>query len=113
MGRPTIFKKGAMTATERQRRRRKKLAAARSDAVKNAYRKKWRDEAALAYVPMPPGITYYEQITVRLADGSMRPVMVPKTKPLAACRNDLDDDDVLALLRQLDQMASRRGLKSS
>ncbi len=78
--------------------------------IKTAYRKKFRDKAALKYCPMPPGITYYEQIAVRLADGATRPVMGPKTKPLAAC---CDDDDVLALIRQLGAMATQRGLKST
>lgn len=110
MGRPALAKKGPMTGAERQRRRRKKLAGARSVEIKTAYRKKFRDDAALKYCPAPPGITYYEQIAVRLADGATRLVMVPKTKPLAACCDNLDDDDVLALIRQLGAMATERGL---
>ena len=58
---------------------------------------------------MPPGITYWEKIVVQTAEGD-REISVPKTRPLAACRTGLDDDDVLALLDELHGIARKRRL---
>jgi hypothetical protein len=37
-------------------------------------------------------------------------IWLPAVKPLASFETDLDDEDVLALIRQLGRQASRRGL---
>jgi hypothetical protein len=49
------------------------------------------------YIPMPPGITYWHSVTVETPAGP-REINVPRTRPLASCERDLEDDDVLALL---------------
>lgn len=58
---------------------------------------------------MPPGITYWRYVTVETNDGPQS-VPVATTRPLAVCEKDLEDEDVLALLRQLIKVAYRRGL---
>jgi hypothetical protein len=111
-GRPPIGKK-AMSAAERQRRRRKKQAGEKSAAVKKALRGIAKQKTAARYIPMPPGITYWRYCEVRLADGTLKKVAAPETKPLAACDTDLDEDDILALIRRLGTMAKQRGLIDS
>jgi len=111
-GRPPIGKK-AMTAAERQRRRRKGLAAQKSADVTKAIRAKARQKTAETYIPTPPGITYWRYCEVRLADGALKKVAAPETKPLAACHTDLDADDILALIRRLGTMANQFGLMDS
>lgn len=99
-----------MTAAERQARRRAKLRKAAGKAATAGKRAAARDRGHAAYIPMPPGVTYYERLIVRLVDGSTKEIWAPKTRPLAACKSDLRDEDVLALLEQLNQIAVRRGL---
>ena len=60
MGRKTIGKK-PMTPAERQRRRRKRLKTERSAEVRKKLAAKARDERALQYNPMPPGITVWRK----------------------------------------------------
>lgn len=69
-----------------------------------------REKKAETYVPYPPSITYYRYVTVTTDDGPQS-VPVPTTRPLAACGNDLGDDDVIALLGQLEAIAKKRGLR--
>ena len=109
MGRKPIGKR-AMTPAERQARRRAKLRKEASKAVSAGKRRAARDKANARYIPYPPGITYYEAVTVTLQDGGKREIWTPKTRPLAACHTDIADDDVLALLEQLNAIAKERGL---
>jgi hypothetical protein len=111
-GRPPIGKK-AMTAAERQRRRRKTLAKQKTSIATKAIRAMARQKTADDYIPAPPGITYWSRCEVRLVDGTLKTILEPKTKPLAACDTNLDDDDVLALIRRLGTMAKQRGLIDS
>jgi hypothetical protein len=99
-----------MSAAERQRRRRKKIARNASAEVRQAKAAKARDKAALDYIPTPPGITYWSAVSVRQADGSLKEIWAPTTKPLAVCENMLDDDDVMNLIGRLGSMARKRGL---
>jgi len=108
-GRPPIGKQ-AMTAAERQRRRRKKLSAEKSVAAKKAIRAAHRAKAAKRYLPTPPGVTYWDRITVLLPDGTTKEILSPFTKPLAACQWNLDSDDIFALLAELVQLARMRDL---
>jgi hypothetical protein len=107
--RPPIGKK-AMTATERQRRRRKRLAKVKSITVKKRLRARNKQQNAALYNPTPPGITYWRYRVGRLADGTLVKIAAPETKPLAACRRDLDAGDILALIRRLSTMARDMGL---
>lgn len=110
MGRPPIGKK-AMTPAERQKRRRK--AAAKSETVEQRKGRRARVQAGIdkAYIPTPPGITYWEHVAVKQNDGTDTLIWAPKTRPLASCHLDLSDDDLRALLDALQKEATRRGLK--
>lgn len=108
MARPTVGKQ-AMTPAERQQRRRKRLKAERAAETKKVERAKRRAKNTDLYIPMPPGVTYWQQVTVITPDGE-HTVWAPKTRPLAACDSDLEDRDVLALLSQLRSIAEARGL---
>jgi hypothetical protein len=99
-----------MTAAERQRRRRKLLNAKRSAETSRKVRLMNRAKSAEHYMPMPPGITYWEQITVNAMSGGTRQIWAPKLRPLAACSNNLEDADVIELLRGLHEIARARGL---
>jgi hypothetical protein len=103
MGRPPIGKR-AMTAAERQRRRHKRLRKERSDDWRRRERLMRRAKNADAFIPMPPGITYWSQVAIQPSDVG-RLIWQPRTKPLAACGPSLEPDDVYALLRQLANMA--------
>lgn len=109
MGRPPIGRK-AMTPAERQRKRRGKVIRAQVAAATKGKRDRAKDKAHAAYIPKPPGLTYWEQVTVQTAEGE-RTAWAPKSRPLAACHSDLTDGDVLALLEQLEAIARERGLK--
>jgi hypothetical protein len=108
MARPPIGKR-AMTTAERQRRRRAKLAKVHKTEIARRLRFKRREEAAMNHVPAPSGITYWTQVTVQTPDGDM-PIFSPVTKPLATCAADLEDDDVMELLRRVTDLAKQRGL---
>ncbi len=107
MGRKPIGKK-PMTSAERQRRRRKRLKADRSAEVRKKMAAKANEERALAYNPMPPGITVW--FKKRMKAGEVAEIWQPKTRPLAAFQDGLEDDDILALLRDLRILATERGL---
>jgi hypothetical protein len=98
-----------MTAAERQRRRRARLAKEHKTHIAKRLRFKQREETALNYAPVPPGITYWTAVTVQTAEGP-KSLFAPTTRPLAACSADLEDEDVLALLGQLTDLARERGL---
>ena len=68
-----------------------------------------RDQNALTYGPSPPGITYWRAVTVITDDGA-RELWTPKTRPLAVCSKDLEDDELQSLIRQLHRIAHTRGL---
>lgn len=109
MGRQPIGK-AAMTAAERQRRRRRKLRQGRRFEIDKKHRAMAREREAERYIPTPPGITHWEHVPTVTADGSRRKVWAPVTKPLATCAANLDDDDVLVLLVSLAQVAVDRGI---
>jgi hypothetical protein len=97
MGRPPIRKKGAMTAADRQRRRRKPSRERAEQILKQ-------------YIPMPPGISYWDQVEVETPEGP-RKVWTPRVKPLASiAHNELTDEEILELLRQLKALARQRNL---
>ncbi len=110
MGRTPIGRR-AMTPAQRQRRRRKRLRKEQGDYVLKVESLRQRYEKAKEYIPSPPGITYYESIIIVTPEGE-RSIFVPKTRPLAACGDDLEDEDVMALLERLEAMAKERGLLS-
>ena len=109
MGRPSIGTR-AMTAAERQQRRRKILDAEKSVVVRKAQRAKRRAEEAERYIPYPPGVTYWHKVNVAVQDEREILVWRPETRPLAACQASIENEDVLALLRQLGRMAAVRGI---
>ena len=74
-GRPPIGKK-AMTAAERQRRRRKKAAKVKTLAQMKLWATKKREEYAKDYTPAPPGITYWRYRQVRMPDNTISPYPV-------------------------------------
>jgi len=98
-----------MTAAQRQKRRRARLKREASAGITSAKRAKAKAKAHATYIPMPPGITYWEKVRVQTAEGE-REVHTPKSRPLAACHSDLTDDDVLQLMAQLRGLADKRGL---
>jgi hypothetical protein len=100
----------AMTAAERQARRRKRLRKERDAEWKRKERLRRREKNARDYIPTPPGVTYWRQVRVVTPEGEERDVWAPRTRPLAACRNDLEDDDVRALLFALHTLARQRGI---
>lgn len=99
-----------MTPAERQARRRKRLRKERSVEVRRLERLLRRERNALAYIPSPPGITYWRSVTV-LTDEGEQEVLTPKTRPLATCANQLEDDEVRSLIHQLHAIARERGLE--
>jgi hypothetical protein len=112
MPRPPIGKK-AMTPAERQRKRRKRLKKERSAEWHHRERQRKRRAAAETHAPMPPGIYYWRAVRVRAEDGEVVEIRQPHAAPLAAVRDDLTDDEVLALLDELHGIAQRRGLDLS
>ncbi len=107
MGRKTIGKK-PMTPAERQRRRRKRLKTERSTEVRKKLAGKARDERALQYNPMPPGITVWYKKRMKAREVSE--IWQPMTRPIAAVQDGLEDNDILSLLRDLRILAVERGL---
>jgi len=106
MGRKPIGKR-AMTPAQRQRRRRKKLRANLSSELRRLERNKRRAEALKEWLPVPPGITYWRTVQVERGGEILQPI----TRPLAVCQRELDDDEVLALIRQLHFIAKQRGIE--
>jgi hypothetical protein len=110
MARPPIGKK-AMTPAERQRRRRKRLKKEKAALGCRAENQRRRLKAAKTYMPMPPGITYWRTVKVKTADGQVIETAVPLTKLLPSLEvGELDNADIIALLRQLTRAAIARGL---
>ena len=107
MGRKPIGKK-QMTPAERQRRRRKRLKTERSAEVRKKLAAKARDERALQYNPMPPGITVWRKVRVKAREDTE--IWQPMTRPIAAVQDGLEDNDILSLLRDLRILAAERGL---
>ena len=108
MGRNPIGKK-PMTPAERQRRRRVRLKKERSAEVRKKLAAKRRDERALSYRPMTPGITVWRKVRIKAHEELE--IWQPKSRPLAAI-HELEDDDILVLLRDLQILATERGLSS-
>jgi hypothetical protein len=90
-GRPPIGKT-AMSPARRQRRRRKRLAKEKARGLSKILARQKKQEHAARY---------WRYREVHLADGTLSKIPCPETKPLAACRRDLDGGDVLALIRRL------------
>ena len=109
MGRKPIGRR-AMTPVERQRRHRKRLRKEKTAHALKIEAARQRQISAEKYIPYPPGITYYEKVSVITPEGEQT-IFVPKTRPLAACRDDLEDEDVVALLDQLEKIAKGLGLR--
>ncbi len=107
MGRKPIGK-NPMTPAERQRRRRKRLKTERNAEVRKKLAGKARDERALAYNPMPPGITVWFKKSMKAREECE--IWQPRTRPLAAFQHGLEDDDILSLLRDLRILAAERGI---
>ena len=108
MGRPHIGKR-AMTDAERQQRHRKKLDKESAAELRKRKRQMLLDEKAQRYQPRPPGITYARRVTVLTPEGDQE-VWTSLTRPLATCETELEDEDILALLCRLLQIAEQRGL---
>ena len=111
MGHKAIGRK-AMTAAERQARRRKRLRKTRATELNHKLRLQARDARALAYIPMPPGITYWVTVKVKTPADEITEVWSPRTRPLAAIAVDLTDEDVRALLKQITDLARKRKLSA-
>ena len=108
MGRNPTGKK-PMTPAERQRRRRARLKKERSAEVRKKLAAKRRDESALLYKPIPPGITVWRKVRVKAHEEVE--IWQPTSRPLATFSHEnLEDDDILALLRDLRILATKRGL---
>ena len=109
MGRPPIGKK-AMSPAQRQRRRRKTLKKAEKTEQQRATAARARYEREKQYRPMPPGVYYWKELEVRDAENNIVKIWRPHCRPLAACHEHLEDEDILALLDELHGMARDRGL---
>jgi hypothetical protein len=111
MGRPPIHKK-PMTDTQRQRRHRAKVKR-KLIALGTAEDKKKRRQRRMAkigerVVPMPPGITYWRQITVTTPDGEQQ-VWAPITQPApGAALLELSDAEIASLIENLEHEQKRR-----
>ena len=111
MGRTPIGKK-AMTDAERQQRSRAKAKKATLAVGHKAEREKRLAKAAERYIPMPPGVTYWETIELHPGANTIR-IWQPTTRPLAAMAiAQLEDDDIVSLLAMLSKEAKRRGLQT-
>ena len=107
MGRNSIGKK-PMTPAERQRRRRKRLKTERSAEVRKKLAAKGRDEGARQNNPMPSGSTVW--FKKRMKANEEFDAWIPRTRPIAAIQDGLEDNDILSLLRDLRILAAERGL---
>jgi hypothetical protein len=102
--------KVAMTPAERQRRRRKRLKAEQLKTATKAERKRQRIKNSSAYIPMPPGVTYWRKVTVVTPEGE-REILAPTTQPYPSlCLADFEDAEIVVLLRALAREANRRRL---
>ena len=102
--------KAAMTPAERQRRRRKRLKAEQLKTATAAERRRRRLKNAAAYIPMPPGVTYWRKVAVVTPEGE-REVLAPTTQPYPSLAlADFEDAEVVVLLRALAREADRRRL---
>jgi len=111
MGRPALFKKGALTAAERQRRRRQRLRRERSDELQKIAAQRAADDRLNEYIPYPPGITYWELVPVQTPEGP-REMWLPNVKPLARIAHDeLTDEEIVGLVQDLVRISKARGLE--
>jgi hypothetical protein len=98
MGRPPIRKKGAFTAAERQQRRRQRLRREAKEAERRLLQAKNSERAATAHAA---GWTKVGQITEE------KPCIF---REAGVRRSDLNDEDILAMLEQITELARERGL---
>jgi hypothetical protein len=65
-------------------------------------------------MPLPPGIVYWRKARIRAADGTPLDTWLPVERPLAAIRRaELQDADIVALLRQLTLEARARKISAA
>ncbi len=108
MGRKPIGKL-AMTAAQRQRKRRRKLKGKRSAELRAKDAARRREKMLEGYIPSPPGITYWKHVEIR-PEHVGRQICQPATRPLASCQNELSNEDVIALIQRLYRQCQRRGI---
>lgn len=65
-------------------------------------------------MPLPPGIVYWRKARIRASDGVPLDTWLPVERPLAAIRRgELQDADIVALLRQLTLEARARKISAA
>lgn len=65
-------------------------------------------------IPLPPGIVYWRKARIRAGDGAPLDTWLPTERPLAAIRRaELQDADIVALLRQLILEARARKISAA
>jgi hypothetical protein len=101
MGRPPIRKKDAFTAAERQRRRRSRLRREAKAAELVLIREKNAKRYA-RYARANP-LEWTRVGTIRKDGPSI-------FREVGRRRSDLDDEDILAMLEQITELARERGL---
>lgn len=111
MGRKPIGRK-AMAPAERQRRRRakvkRKLIAAGSAEDKAERRKRRLAKRGERIVPMPPGITYWREVTISTPEGPVQ-TWAPITQPAAGVALlQLTDAEIDSLIDNLTHELARR-----
>jgi hypothetical protein len=103
MGRKPVGKK-AMTAAERQQRRRKKLRRQKLKLARKAEKEKTLLKNRQDYVPTPPGITYWVKVHI---EG--REILQPTTHPLPSMYwRELRDEDLHSVIDQAQKELARR-----
>jgi len=65
-------------------------------------------------MPLPPGIVYWRKARIQAGDGAPLDTWLPTERPLAAIRRaELQDADIVALLRQLTLEARARKISAA
>lgn len=65
-------------------------------------------------MPLPPGIVYWRKARIQAGDGAPLDTWLPVERPLAAIRRaELQDADIVALLRQLTLEARARKISAA
>lgn len=100
-----------MSDAERQQRHRKKLRKAKLATGRKAERQRELLKAAGEYIPVPPGVTHWVQVTITEKHVG-RTIWHPVTRPLPAMNwNELTDDELFTLQERLDRERNRRSAK--
>ena len=107
MSRKSLYQK-PMTPAERQRRHRAKTKRELLKLGSKAERQRRLAKAAEQYIPMPPGVTYWREVTVVTPEGE-RTVWNPHTQPLAAVMaGKLSAAEIVGLIQLLQHEQERR-----